>query len=1595
MDPACFGAHERGIKLRRTHPSGRHLSDRWCAQDSENTSMEIATDNTHQTGYGSAGGLLLQARDHHRQFVFGGFRSSAEIIPVLPDHAWVQRCSSCTRDFRSEDTTGTSSSSFQPQHDFVAPQKGCRLGSSSYSDDASRGHFNHPNSQPPDSQHARQHVQDQETSQERQPDSSLGCGSDDPAAWFDLDTFLGEAPASLQGIVSGHESDGSGCSASSRIREELLQSDSLPSWCCSTAAVQKALDPALPDEDMPEFSEEDLRMCLDVACQGLGVDLEQTAGARKDHLVCSNDAAHSMDACMNFGAPVTAPPLRASSTTSSVSMPSLPGQAGGTVKGQTRGLPGLCVQQPTTPDGAAASKGATRKRGRPRRYDTTLPLLPGAMEAQAAAAMAGHINGVDSEKRKRTRGAKPKYHFVTAEEAIAHRRERNRITALASYEKRKAHQDALKSEIEQLEHDQAALRQLLSIVQHPLGDKRLVRELLMKPGASMCEVVQIVSSTKEHNYNVCSTSVQALRCIIKDTDDHQRLQWPKARDVGEVVSRPTETPKLADTAGASSRVELRLGDLAAKLAQLKDGAAAPDLDAAMQDLQDEVAHLKSVEEEITGYAERALAEAERLTKENEELRKAQEDAALDRQMVKAMVEAEKLKAAGEAYKHDMMRARVTELEADLQSTRHAAKRETSSMSRALSEARNAISAREKEAQALKLELEKLKAAKSSPENGTAAQANGSSNGPAESAELAEPSGRPLVSEHEEIAVRLMAAGPSGVDQALLAAAAKALRDVSVLDKQLLRAREEKLKLAREVEDLNNTVFSKSFKAPSAWAEREVKYKMEKRDWDAESKKLRETITKLEAENARYRAENKAEEFEAQIQVLSKALSEKEAEKVEVQKELHELQIKSRDISPLGLNLHDIDHDVVHSIIEDMEKHSIGVSAPRTGTPSQSSRGSPSRSGKGSPPRAAVPPLDLACHFVPGSNVEEIIQDYDDKGVGIAGPRSGRSGRRKGEQRLFDGAAPDACAADSFEELHRSNVHDLQSNFLGASQHPSGLHPGSRAVHQSGSKGSEAEQLVGLAGPPSGRSDSDCGQPGSTAEAQSQGIAHVRDGFQEGPPVRPDAHGGNPGAAIENKPSTTPREGLQAAFGSPMHPDSNSLSTLNEEDRGNSGAAVKEQREASRMGRQHAEISHSPSSAPSAAAQQPDAELQQEQQSRGTDQVLSAGAGLDNGPSAVNSDRQRGASSRHMVENAFAVDHQDGEVAWRSGSREASADDFVSEASSTLAGLVRRGSSGTGGTRDSSSDGGDEWDVERRAALKADRAAAEAAWGAHVAENDIGVLRWKAAEAGSRVELYEAQISKMQLALERADQENSRLEQELRALTESSTKGREERQLTGLAGLRDRMRSISLLTGGSALEQQASERLQDAGEKLKSVQHERAALQKQRDALARQLAHIGEKISSGIIPDASELAVPEHIAAAAEASASATEVSGGDKSKSLGRPRFSGIGHVYAGLSDEEVEVMRLREENETLMETLVRTKVELAETQGDYLKTRRALLRSVEKQAHMSERMDSVKSAVSEGELEIAASLLLTSSPANRTRSAGGNTESLGERETY
>lgn len=60
-----------------------------------------------------------------------------------------------------------------------------------------------------------------------------------------------------------------------------------------------------------------------------------------------------------------------------------------------------------------------------------------------------------------------------------------------------------------------------------------------------------------------------------------------------------------------------------------------------------------------------------------------------------------------------------------------------------------------------------------------------------------------------------------------------LDDAVTLEAQLAEARSSNARLQSEVEKLNDTVFSKTFRAPSAWAEREVKYKMDKKDWDTE------------------------------------------------------------------------------------------------------------------------------------------------------------------------------------------------------------------------------------------------------------------------------------------------------------------------------------------------------------------------------------------------------------------------------------------------------------------------------------------------------------------------------------------------------------------------------------------------------------------------------------------------------------------------------------------------------------------------------------------------------------------------------------------
>lgn len=66
---------------------------------------------------------------------------------------------------------------------------------------------------------------------------------------------------------------------------------------------------------------------------------------------------------------------------------------------------------------------------------------------------------------------------------------------------------------------------------------------------------------------------------------------------------------------------------------------------------------------------------------------------------------------------------------------------------------------------------------------------------------------------------------------------------------------------------------------------------------------------------------------------------------------------------------------------------------------------------------------------------------------------------------------------------------------------------------------------------------------------------------------------------------------------------------------------------------------------------------------------------------------------------------------------------------------------------------------------------------------------------------------------------------------------------------------------------------------------------------------------------------------------------------------------------------------------------------GEYLKAKRALLRSVEKQAAMAEKLDSLKSAVADGNLAGAEQLLVL--PVEKPKGLGGDIESLGERDIF
>ncbi|KAK9786271.1 hypothetical protein WJX73_000922 [Symbiochloris irregularis] len=130
---------------------------------------------------------------------------------------------------------------------------------------------------------------------------------------------------------------------------------------------------------------------------------------------------------------------------------------------------GHCEEQEAAaaPDPCPEPDSAGRKRkGRPRLFN-----LPNTFTQAKPGDVVAH---------KRRRGAKPKYLFSTKEAAVAHRRHRNRETALSSYYRRKQHVDGLQSQRQELMKEQSALMRLLEAAKLPDFDSGCARQLLQQ-----------------------------------------------------------------------------------------------------------------------------------------------------------------------------------------------------------------------------------------------------------------------------------------------------------------------------------------------------------------------------------------------------------------------------------------------------------------------------------------------------------------------------------------------------------------------------------------------------------------------------------------------------------------------------------------------------------------------------------------------------------------------------------------------------------------------------------------------------------------------------------------------------------------------------------------------------------------------------------------------------------------------------------------------------------------------------------------------------------------------------------------------------------
>ncbi len=164
----------------------------------------------------------------------------------------------------------------------------------------------------------------------------------------------------------------------------------------------------------------------------------------------------------------------------------------------------------------------------------------------------------------------------------------------------------------------------------------------------------------------------------------------------------------------------------------------------------------------------------------------------------------------------------------------------------------------------------------------------------------------------------------GSESGMAASASKMLRGYHGMQVELDEVKARNVALTKENEELTEMMTSKQFKPPSAWAEREVKHKLDQKEWDDQLRNRDATIKELEEDNASLRTARGTAELEERIVDLEAQLVASRRECVDAKASLHEMQVSSMmgagEFSAAGVQPLRNQEDV-HSIVDKIESES--------------------------------------------------------------------------------------------------------------------------------------------------------------------------------------------------------------------------------------------------------------------------------------------------------------------------------------------------------------------------------------------------------------------------------------------------------------------------------------------------------------------------------------------------------------------------------------------------------------------------------------------------------------------------------------------------